>query len=333
MDASERAAEDPRRITWLERLAIRNQKRTQQATAAAEILLPSFFVVGPPRTGTSWLHEVLRGKVILPTPTKETRFFDTHFARGLDWYGAHYPERIHGLRIGEIAPTYFASPEARERIAEIVPAARVVCIFRDPVERLVSLYRIKRAYGLVPWNFEQALIHDPEFLETSRYSANLKAWYGMFGNEHVLATLYDDLRSNPQSFLNRIVDFLGIPRFALTASQKNAVHGSESLTHPRSFKRTRNASRVADWLKAQRMDKLVAAVRNSPLRRLFLGGGEPFGTPSAELSAQLRELFLPEINEMERMLKRDLATWKYEGGNRTLPPAHPPLSEVLRSHR
>jgi hypothetical protein len=68
---------------------------------------------------------------------------------------------------------------------------------------------------------------------------------------------------------------------------------------------------VADWLKAQRMDKLVAAVRNSPLRRLFLGGGEPFSTPSTELSAQLRELFLPEIDEMERMLKRDLTAWKY----------------------
>ena len=311
MDASQRAAEDPRRISWFERFATRNQKRTQQATAAAEILLPSFFVVGPPRTGTSWLHEVLRGKVMLPTPTKETRFFDTHFARGLDWYRAHFPEQIDGRRTGEIAPTYFVSAEARQRIAELVPSARVVCIFRDPVERLLSLYRIKRAYGLVPWNFEQALIHDPEFLETSRYSTNLKDWQRTFGQENVLATIYDDLRSNPQSFLNRIVDFVGIPRFALTASQKNSVHGSESLTHPRSFRRTRNASRVADWLKAQRMDKLVAAVRNSPLRRLFLGGGEPFGTPSTELSAQLRELFLPEINEMERMLKRDLTAWKY----------------------
>jgi hypothetical protein len=315
MDASQRAAEDPRRISWFERLANRSQKGTQQTAAAAEILLPSFFVVGPPRTGTSWLHEVLRGKVILPSPTKETRFFDTHFNRGLDWYRAHYPERNNGQRIGEIAPTYFASPEARERIAELVPAARVVCIFRDPVDRLVSLYRIKRAYGLVPWNFEQALIHDAEFLETSRYSANLKAWHAMFGNENVLATIYDDLRSNPQSFLNRILDFVGIPRFALTPSQKNSVHGSESLTHPRSFRRTRNASRVADWLKAQRMDKLVAAVRNSPLRRLFLGGGEPFGTPSTELSAQLRELFLPEINEMERILMRDLSAWKYAKGH------------------
>jgi len=309
MDASQRAAEDPRKISWLDRLVNRNQK--EGATHAAQLLLPSFFIVGPPRTGTTWLHEVLRGKVILPGPTKETRFFDTHFNRGLDWYRAHYPGRINGRRVGEIAPTYFASSHARERIAELVPSARVVCIFRDPVERLVSLYRVKRAFGLVPWNFEQALIHDPEFLETSRYSSNLKAWQRTFGHENVLATIYDDLRTNPQAFLNKIVDFLEIPRFALSAAQKSSVHASESLTHPRSFARTRNASRLADWLKAQRMDKLVAAVRNSPLRRLFLGGGEPFGSPSHELSAQLRELFLPEIGELEKILKRDLSAWKF----------------------
>ena len=234
----------------------------------------------------------------------------THTLIAASRYRAHYPVKISGERVGEIAPTYFASPEARERIAQLVPTARVVCIFRDPVERLVSLYRIKRAFGLVPWSFEQALIRDPEFLETSRYSANLKAWQRTFGSANVLATLYDDLRGNTQGYLDQVVDFLGIPRFTLTTSQTHSVHASDSFTHPRSFARTRNAARVADWLKAQRMDKLVAAVRNSPLRSLFLGGGKPFAAPSADLSAQLRELFLPEIDEMERILNRDLSSWK-----------------------
>ena len=60
--------------------------------------------------------------------------------------------------MGEIAPTYFASSEARERIARVTPAANIVCIFRNPVERIQSLYRVKRAYGMIPWNFEQAIV-------------------------------------------------------------------------------------------------------------------------------------------------------------------------------
>ena len=41
-------------------------------------LLPSFFIVGPPRTGTSWLHQVLQPHTCLPR-VKETRFFDERF--------------------------------------------------------------------------------------------------------------------------------------------------------------------------------------------------------------------------------------------------------------
>src|SRR5437764_23089 len=35
--------------------------------------LPDYFLIGPPRTGTSWLHSVLNEHTVLPT-TKETRF-------------------------------------------------------------------------------------------------------------------------------------------------------------------------------------------------------------------------------------------------------------------
>jgi hypothetical protein len=126
----------------------------------------------------------------------------------------------------------------------------------------------------------------------------------------VFATVYDDLRDDPQRYLDQIVDFIGLPRLRLTPAQKCSVHASEKLTHPRNYNRTRNASRMADWLKAQRMDRLVAAVRNSPLRRLFLGGGQPFAEPSAELVLRLREVFLPEIETMESLLNRDLSAWK-----------------------
>ena len=67
---------------------------------------------------------------------------------------------------------------------------------------------------------------------------------------------------------------------------------------------------MANWLKAQRFDKLVAAGLDSPLRRLFLFGGRPFSDPSPELVVRLRELFLPEIEAMESVLNRDLSAWK-----------------------
>lgn len=217
--------------------------------------LPSFFVVGPPRTGTSWLHEVLWNHATLPN-LKETRFFDLHFELGLEWYLRHFSGRKTKIPIGEIAPTYFSSTDARSRIANLVPGARVVCIFRNPIERIVSLYKLKRSLGIIPWSFEEALFRDKELLESSKYATNLQGWQQSLGEKQVLPTVYDDLRDNPQSFIDRIADFIGISRFTLPSASMRRVHTSERLTQPRWHIITQNGTRLAQWLKTKRLYRL-----------------------------------------------------------------------------
>src|SRR5579862_3274880 len=222
-----------------------------QTSLRVDESLPSFFVIGPPRTGTTWLHSVLKDHTLVPNSTKETRFFDKHFHYGMRWYRGHYGKIARGRRMGEIAPTYFASPAARDRIARTIPAAKIVCAFRNPVERVLSLYRIKRAYGRIPWSFEQALARDPELLESSRYAFHLRAWQNTLGSDQVLACVYDDLQENPQAYVDRLNDFIGVPRFTLTPAQIEYIESSSGMTHPRNYYRTRSAILVADWLKAR----------------------------------------------------------------------------------
>lgn len=273
-------------------------------------MLPSFFIIGPPRTGTTWLHEILRHRAILPEGTKETRFFDVHFHRGLHWYQAHYPSAKVTQVVGEVAPTYFASRQACHRIQELIPTAKIVCIFRNPVERLVSLYRVKRAYGFIPWNFEEALHRDPELIESGRYATHLSTWKRAFGSDQVLTTFFDDLRSDPQQYVQELSDFVGIPRFKLPSHALKEIYTSETMTHPRSYHRTHRASLLADWLKARRLGHLVGMIKSSPVRKLFLGGGARFAQPAPELSKAIYELFDSEIEQLESMVNRDLSGWK-----------------------
>jgi hypothetical protein len=291
---------------------VADQVGTQFVSEAGKAL-PSFFIVGPPRTGSSWLYEILSPHALLPSPLKETRFFDTHFDRGLSWYLAHYKISNGDRRIGEVAPTYFASAAARERMARTVPDAKIVCVFRDPVHRILSLYRLKRAYGMIPWSFEQALERDPELVESSRYASHLKLWQRSFGAANILACIYDDLRTSPQSFLDSLMDFVEAPRFIVDASRCGLVHDSEGMTHPRSYYGTRSATLLAEWFKSQRLDRVVVAFKNSRLRKLVLGGGQPFRQLSAELSKHLYERFRPEVEGLEVMLDRDLSSWKGQG--------------------
>jgi hypothetical protein len=310
--------------------ANRGQRRVAPPRDAGFQSLPSFFVIGPPRTGTSWLHEILRQCSWLSNPTKETRFFDKHFHRGLAWYASHYREATAGRRIGEIAPTYFASAEARERIARLIPHAKVVCAFRNPVDRVISLYRLKRAYGLIPWSFEEAMVRDPELMESSRYAFHLKKWQKTLGMAQVLPMVYEDLRSDPQSYLDAVTDFVDVPRIRLGPSQINRVLTSEGMTEPRSYYVTRAAQQVAEWSRALRLDSVVAGAKRRGLLKLFVGGGPAF--PQLSFSGQLRlcELFRPEVEELESALNRDFSAWKYP---RDYEPVAQPVTEVVAAER
>jgi hypothetical protein len=272
--------------------------------------LPSFFVLGPPRTGTTWLHEVLGPHARLPEPTKETRFFDRHFERGIAWYQSHFRGPSDARPAGEVAPTYFASREARERICKTLPHAKLVIIFRHPVQRLVSMYRMKRAYGMCGWNLEEALERDPELLESSRYATNLALWQGLFSRDQICITLFDELSSDPQAFIDRVAGHLGIRGFPLQKWQLEQVYSAAQMTAPRSFLATRAAVSMADWCKARRFDSVVAGVRNSSLMKLFLGGGAPFPEISSQTLALVTKTLTPEIEELEMMLGRDLTGWK-----------------------
>jgi Sulfotransferase domain len=272
--------------------------------------LPSFIVVGPPRTGTSWLHEVLNQRANLPKPTKETRFFDLHFARGLKWYLGHFSRANEGCPFGEIAPTYFGSGQARERIATTIPHVKLVFIFRNPAQRLVSLYRLKRAYGMHDWTLEEALVRDPEMVESSLYATNLRKWREAFQSQQMMVNLFDDLSGDPQAFVDRLAVFLNIPRFKLAEKQLKQVYSSTQMTKPKSYLATRVATLMADWCKARRLDSIVAGVRESSLIRLFLGGGAPFPEIPPATMHKLWASSLSETEKLEELIGRDLSHWK-----------------------
>ncbi len=286
-----------------------NRSRARESTRDRLQHLPSFFIIGPPRTGTTWLHEVLSRRTVLPSPTKETRFFDTHFHRGIHWYLAHFTP-TEGKQVGEVAPTYFASHHARERVARLIPQARVICIFRDPLERVLSLYRLKRAYGMSPWSFDEALRNDPELVESGKYATHLKEWLRVLGRDQVMPTFYDDLKGDPQAYLNKVADFISLPGFEISREENCNLLGSENMTHPRSYFLTKTTVRTADWLKARQLDYMVASFKKLYLVKLVLGGGTRFVGISQGSAARVYELFRPEIEELETILECDLSRWK-----------------------
>lgn len=272
--------------------------------------LPDFIGVGPPRTATTWLHEVLCGHVGLPEGVKETDFFVWHYDKGLEWYAAHFRNSPADLPIGEFSPNYFGVAQARERMAKDIPGCKIVCTLRDPVERSYSHYRKMREGEYFSGNFEECLEQRHNVIGWSKYSTHINEWQRLFGRENLLILIQDDLKSDAQGFLDQFCDFIRIPKFPLSDStmQDKKVNAIPSL--PRYPRIARSARVLRDRLQKRGFYTVVNILKSPALRNFLFSGGPSFEPLRPETDAQLREVFRPEVEALEQMLGRDLSAWK-----------------------
>ena len=143
-----------------------------------------FFGVGPQRTASSWLHQMLvqQPGLSFPHQVKETMFFDQHYNKGLDWYLWHFKESPAGAVLGEIGPTYFDDHQARKRIKSHFPDARIIINVRNPIARSHSLFRHHLSKGRVSNSFQSAIKQMPRILTSGNYSEYCPRWEADFGN-------------------------------------------------------------------------------------------------------------------------------------------------------
>ena len=278
--------------------------------------MPDFIAVGPPRTATTWLQRILEHHVALPAGTKETDFFGGNYALGLEWYHSHFRDCAPEKKVGEICPTYFDSPVARERIALHLPQCRIVCTLRDPVERMYSHYRLLRHEGLVrhALSFEEMLARERRWsgpgnlLGASRYATHVHEWQKTFGSANVLVLIHDDLEADPQAFLDRICRHIGAPPIVLASLGLARGRINPLERAPRSWRLAARARRIKFWLIRQRRYRTLDFLQ--PLWNFCATGGPPFPPLAPELAVHLRAELRPEIEALEVLLQRDLSSWK-----------------------
>lgn len=273
-------------------------------------MAPSFFHVGPPKTATTWLHTALQGKVVLPRPIKETGFFNRHYQKGIDWYLLHFHSMHSGLPCGEIAPEYFSSVESTWRIKHAFPNARIICTFRDPVDRLYSCYKFQARFGDYLFSFEDALSVIPNLYSSALYATHLKRWQETFGPENVLVTFYEDLRRTPQQFFDEICEFIGMVRFELKAHEIQPIMAGADYKLPRMRLLTRIGARASAQLQKTGAERLTSLLKRIGIGKLFFDNGKEFAPVKPETQAALRQKLSPEIEELERITGRDLSAWK-----------------------
>ena len=72
--------------------------------------LPTFFVAGSQKSGTTTIHDLLNQNTQISLPEyKETHFFSSDYNKGINWYLKQFIENKYKIR-GEVDPSYMFFP-------------------------------------------------------------------------------------------------------------------------------------------------------------------------------------------------------------------------------
>ncbi len=273
--------------------------------------LPDVIGVGPPRTGSTWLYNALRDSVEMPAGVKDTHFFDQFPDQGIEWYADHFRHAPGRRKIVEICPGIFFKSEARELIKTYIPNCKVFATMRNPVDRIYSVYKLLRHYGWVrSGTFDEVLNAWPQLAGGNRYAPHLEAWFESLGRENVLVTMYDELRDEPQTYVNRVCDFIGVGR-AVVAQRTDLGGDVNSFARaPRNRRLARRATTVINWLNRHRAYRVQRALERAGVWEFCQGRGELYPRLTPEQEERLRERFIPEVEALEKLLAIDLSAWK-----------------------
>jgi hypothetical protein len=211
----------------------------------------AFLVAGIQKGGTSALFEYLRALPSIQMPAiKEAHFFDDE--RTVDWATPDYA-LYHALfsddgRLrGEATPIYIYWPNSLERIARYNPAMKFILLFRDPIERAWSHWKMEYAKRKerepFAWCIREGRARladgDPaapgyhrvfSYVERGFYGRQVERLFSLFPREQCLILRSEDLNMDPDGTLGRVCTFLGVPPVRGIAAR--TVHPARDLPYP-----------------------------------------------------------------------------------------------------
>jgi len=273
---------------------------------------PDFLYIGPDKSGSSWLFEVLRQhpQCFVP-PAKDLYFFDRYHARGMGWYLRHFEAApASATHTGELSHDYLFSREAAARVAQALPGVRLLTILREPAARSFShsLYLVRSGHTRLA--FPEALEAFPEIIRNSLYGQHLRAWMAEVDRQQFGIFFFDALQDAPEELGVSILRFIGLPEAPCIDYRRRVLPAAA----PRSVLLARLAKTGANLARACGLPNLVGQVKRGPARsilyRPYAADTRPVLRP--EWRAGLQPVFAEDRARLRELLGDTGPAWLRE---------------------
>ncbi|HTA13392.1 MAG TPA: sulfotransferase [Solirubrobacteraceae bacterium] len=281
--------------------------------------LPTFFIVGAAKAGTTSLHYYLdQHPQIQMSSVKEPHFFggpenEYPYPVGrvsrLDAYEKLFDPAM-GVR-GEASPGYANHPRRQgvpQRIKELVPDAKFIYLVRDPVARTVSHHQHRVAVEGERRSLQDALgdLSDPcsPCVCPSMYALQVERYLDHFPQERILVLDQTELLADRRSTLGQIFDFLSVDSFDCERFDDELYKSSERRVYPPGY------ARFVERAILRRIEWVPSEVRSS-LRRTAERVLPRVQAPTLDEQTRMRlqEHYAGDVERLRALTGKRFSTW------------------------
>lgn len=293
-------------------------------------MLPSFVIIGAQKSGTTSLYHYLdEHPEVFMSRVKEPHFFA--------WEGQEYdlggPNAEHAAwqivssrevyedlfadgaghaARGEASSGYLQTPHAADAMWRHAPDLRLIAILRNPVRRAHSAFLHARREGVEPLkDFEAALDAEPQriqerwqgmvfYVTTGLYAAALAPYLDRFPPEQIRLYLSDDLQRDPVGVMQDVYRYVDVdaafePDVAQRHNTGRAVRSPAIHMFVRRVATRDTVRRALPKRLARGVYRVLNERQQDPL--------------SSDLADRLATTFAPDLQELTRLMDRDLSPW------------------------
>jgi hypothetical protein len=286
-------------------------------------MLVDFFIVGAPKAGTTSLFYYLnKNKGICMSSIKEPNFFssqdlkiqkiyyDSLILDNLKEYERIFTPKNKQQIIGEASVSYLFYPNVANRIFDYNPRSKIIIILRDPVERAFSHYSMDLRLGHVKQSLDELFdlglnnkdnLFFQQYILLGQYYEQVNRYIEVFGRENICVKFYDELKLDASSFYSDILKFL---------QQEN----DHNIDFNQPFNKSKLPSnKFIKWLYSWPIIRKISLIF-LPLSVIkFININffkENNNIINNDLKSKLHSFFLEDIEKLEKLLSKDLNSWK-----------------------
>ncbi len=268
-------------------------------------MLPTFLGIGATRAGSTWLARNLDEHPDIYIPwAKELVFFDIdeNYAKGIDYYQSLFPKWKGEPVVGEVSPGYLSSVAATTRIKQHLPAAKLICSLRNPLERTYSHFWLVKAKFPIPQEvtFEEMLQSNPDLIDFSLYYQHLERYLRSFPREQLHLYLFDDVETAPQKVIKEVFQFLEVDDTFVPSYLHNKVNAATTMSK---FARSKLLWYVTRVLR--RLSSRTASVQ----KVIESYNAQPIPPMKTETAHNLKALLKKDVQQLQDLLRIDLSMW------------------------